>query len=153
MCVYNAVIPHYLRVLNLRILLLAQIYLSPPNQYSWRFHSNLQTCSKWWKCTCFQLRPNEVTLPSRFSSHTTSKCCFHGLFSAYFFFFNLGAVCWWFHCLKCPPGMLLKSLNSRKWQCVLYGESMCVLDELLQAWVHSAGCCELGAKEPTTYII
>ena len=63
--------------------------------------------------------------PSCFSSPTINKCSFCGLCSATCFAFC--AFCWWFHCLKWSPDIVLKCCLAflRRLWCALWREFTC----------------------------
>lgn len=127
---YITVDPHCSRILYLRICLLTWISLQPWNQYTQGVfmvivrHAQSEKNFESPKLLSFQQRPNKVMSPY-FSSYTVSKWGF--LWSNLMACFS--HFCWWFHCWRESPGIVIKyclvSLSIGRLWCTRWRKYVC----------------------------
>lgn len=97
-----------------------------------------------------EVKQSSVVLPS---CKLSSKCPFHGLFSAVFFAFLHSFL--GFHRLKCPPNVVLKCylvFLSTKKAVICFIEENSVLDKFHSAMSCSTVGCEFRVSESRIYI-
>lgn len=121
-------------------------------QSSWTYTEHRKVWGTWLASS--QLRPNKVTLPSCFGSHTVTKSLFHSLFGAMLFCIFVLFCCCWFHCLKWSPSIGQKGClvfpSERKLWCTLWRN--CGLGKFHSGTSYSAVGCELNVNELTMSI-
>lgn len=149
--------PHYSQILCLQICLLANIYLSPPNQYSWGFPGHSWRCMEWWKtCVAQRARPSWGGTRRRFTllfqlSKRKQASFSWSIWCHIFRIFC--AVCWCFHCLKWSLSKMQKFspafLSTRRLCHAL--ERKYVLDKPHSGLTYSAVSHEFQDNEPTIY--
>lgn len=131
--------PHYSQISYLCICLPAKFVI--PKSVLCHFCGQSQRGIKRQKisaATCKHMFSTEVklvsSLPTCFSSQTINKCSFHNLLGVMFFTFCV--FCWWLHCLKWPPSVVLKwwlvFLSARRLWCALWRKY--TLDKLCSGW-------------------